>query len=649
MEFIPTRDLVTLKEYRTRLKTYVRSILEHCDETKGQWFLINSEMGSGKTHIVARELNRAGLRVVWFSSMHKNLEEIKPIIGDEDEVCHVYGLQHFLKKNFDACPHAAVILEQATKGISGSSLCKKCTKNMQWTCEYQRTIKTAPEKRVVLAPLNYIHLEEFLTPWSRRRDIIIFDEDPTKQFFKKDVMTLSRIKQLRACFDRLRTSDVDTIRNFSWGMYLDLGDMITLFENVRDSRQADRQIDPFNPLALLQNYFGHDQDDGLDSQCTELRERLYGTTRIEFPEFDAWWLFEKSIQPNLHGLEGLFYQLWKAAKTGADVGINTEERYFYYYTPPKLSTTSTYLTLDFTGNADRLELVLNRAKELASTPDYPTDVSAWGRDKLGIDWVTSSGSRILQVGKASNAKSNLAMRKNRVRRVLMAIHSRHPRNNVAVISYKGWAKRQELQSLQEIFGKRLSYEHFFNLRGLNNLQDKSVFVIIGTPLMNFHQFCQIARDYYADPLIPDVSAVTIASLGKNLSHELQIVREVFTTCEMVQAIGRSRYVNKKRWVYVLSNEDLQEYIPEIEGIAERELIKQSGTPMTAVQEDLLKSARKLLNNRGWLTIESLAIEAGRSYEVTRRDMHYVIKTFNLVEDHQREAEGGRPKRIYVKS
>lgn len=129
---MPTRELVTLKEYRTRLKSYVRSVLEHCDETKGQWFLINSEMGSGKTHIVAQELNRAGLRVLWFSSMHKNLEEIKPIIGDEDQVCHVYGLQYFLKHNRDACPHAAMIMEQTKKGTLGSSLCKKCDKYDQW-------------------------------------------------------------------------------------------------------------------------------------------------------------------------------------------------------------------------------------------------------------------------------------------------------------------------------------------------------------------------------------------------------------------------------------------------------------------------------------------------------------------------------------
>ncbi|HBG01896.1 MAG TPA: hypothetical protein DDW87_10040, partial [Firmicutes bacterium] len=221
--------------------------------------------------------------------------------------------------------------------------------------------------------------------------------------------------------------------------------------------------------------------------------------------------------------------------------------------------------------------------------------------------------------------------------------------HVAVISYKGWEKRQEFKALKEVFGKRMTYEHFFNLRGSNDLQDNSVFIIIGTPFLPFHNYCQIARDYYADPLIPDVDAMALASLGKNLNKKLQIVGEVFTTCEVVQAVGRSRYLNEKRWVYVLSNEEMEEYIAEIEVISERELIKQSGTPMTSVQEDLLKAAKKLLNHRGEFTIESLSSEAGRSYEVTRRDMPYVVATLNLIEENQSGTEKGRPKKLFVKS
>lgn len=76
-------------------------------------------MGAGKTHIVARELNKAGLRVLWFSSMHKNLEEIKSVIGSEDQVCHVYGLQHFIKGTNGACPHAKVVMEESKKGLTG--------------------------------------------------------------------------------------------------------------------------------------------------------------------------------------------------------------------------------------------------------------------------------------------------------------------------------------------------------------------------------------------------------------------------------------------------------------------------------------------------------------------------------------------------
>lgn len=232
MALVPTRELVTLKEYRARLRTHVRSILKHCDETRGQWFLINSEMGSGKTHIVAQELNKAGLRVLWFSSMHKNLEEIKSVIGSEDQVCHVYGLQHFVKGTNGACPHAKVIMEQIKKGVFGSDACRMCEKYKRHECTYYETIKSAPDKRVVLAPINYIHLEEYLAAWSQGRDVIVFDEDPTRQLFKKDFMMLSGIKQLRACFERLRGSSVDTLRNFSWEMMYALEDLISVFEQV---------------------------------------------------------------------------------------------------------------------------------------------------------------------------------------------------------------------------------------------------------------------------------------------------------------------------------------------------------------------------------------------------------------------------------
>lgn len=646
---MPSRELVTLGKYRTRLRTHVRSILKHCDETRGQWFLINSEMGAGKTHIVARELNKAGLRVLWFSSMHKNLEEIKSVIGSEDQVCHVYGLQHFIKGTNGACPHAKVVMEESKKGVLRSTVCRKCEKYKRQQCAYYEIIKSAPDKTVVLAPINYIHMEAYLAAWSQSRDVIIFDEDPTRQFFKKDSMKLSEIKQLRACFDRLRGSSVDTVRNFSWEMMYDLEDLISVFEKVRDLRRENEPVDPFNPLALLQDYFEPGSAGESSDQITAMREELYDSVKITLPELDSRRFFEKAIRPNLHGLDGLLHQLWHAARTGAEVGINTEERYFYYYTAPKLPTTATYFAMDFTGNGKRLELVLNRAKELASTSDFPTAVSAWGRENIGIDWLTNPGSRIIQVGESANAKSNLPMRKNRIRRVLMAIHKRHPRNHVAVISYKGWEKKQEFKALKEVFGKRMTYEHFFNLRGSNDLQDNSVFIIIGTPFLPFRNYCQIARDYYGDPLIPDVDAKTLARSGKNLNKNLQIVGEVFTTSEVVQAVGRSRYLNEKRWVYVLSNEEMQEYIAEIEVISEREFIKQSGTPMTSVQEDLLKAARKLLNNRRGFTIESLASEAGRSYEVTRRDMPYVVETLNLIEENRCGAEKGRPKKLFVKS
>jgi hypothetical protein len=203
-----------------------------------------------------------------------------------------------------------------------------------------------------------------------------------------------------------------------------LEDLISVFEQVRDLRQEKEPVDPFNPLALLQDYFETGSDGESSDQITAMREELYGSIKMTLPELGSRRLFEKSIKPNIHGLDGLLHQLWHAARTGAEVGINTEERYFYYYTAPRLPTTATYFAMDFTGNGKRLELVVNRAKELASTSDYPTAVSAWGRDNIGIDWLTNPGSRIVQVGEASNAKSNLPMRKNRIRRVLMAIHKR---------------------------------------------------------------------------------------------------------------------------------------------------------------------------------------------------------------------------------
>ena len=335
-------------------------------------------------------------------------------------------------------------------------------------------------------------------------------------------MKLSEIKQLRACFDRLRGSSVDTLRNFSWEMRYALEDLISVFEQVRDLRREKEPVDPFNPFALLQDYFDTGSDGELSDQITAMREDLYGSVKITLPELDSRRFFEKAIRPNLHGLDGLLHQLWHAARTGAEVGINAEERYFYYYTAPKLPTIATYLAMDFTGNGKRLELVLDRAKELVSNSDYPTAVSTWGRDNIGIDWVTNPGSRIVQVGKASNAKSNLPMRKERIRRVLMAIHKRHPRSHVAVISYKGWEKKLEFQALKEVFGKRMTYDHYFNLRGSNDLQENSVFIIIGTPFLPFRDYCQIARDYYADPLIPDVDAKALASLGKNLDKKIQI-------------------------------------------------------------------------------------------------------------------------------
>jgi len=134
-----------------------------------------------------------------------------------------------------------------------------------------------------------------------------------------------------------------------------------------------------------------------------------------------------------------------------------------------------------------------------------------------------------------------------------------------------------------------------------------------------------------------------------------------TTSELVQAIGRSRYVNKKRTIYVLSNHNpLKEFYEHAANIDERHFgrlvtgIAGGPSPARKNEAHVAELAAKLFKDLGKFTIrdiEELASKRGctLAFQTISAHMGFVKEYLGLMEIKEKEQGRGRPATEYLKS
>ncbi len=622
---------VSTHGFKVLLRSNIRAMFKDLDSYRGQWTLINSEMGTGKTTLMAQELARSNLRFLWISASHRNLKELESVIRKasdlsaeewERDFCHLTGIQAFVEADKANCIKPKTVLDNL--GVLGwdvkRAVCRACKRFKAKECGYWNDRRRLGETRMVIAPYAYLHVKGILKNTLEDRDVVVFDEDFADGFFRKVEIKVSVLDMLRERFKII--SDHEHSENDGGSGYAD-----EMYQSLRDLKDIYLRILEKRKEA--------------NTKCSqELMDRSFSPIRISFPKPTDWKEFRTFFEPIITH-RSTYYRLYYASRHNVEVGVNTDFSFFFYYLAPLLSPKPAYIALDFTADVRRLNMVLQRAKCITGSPEYPVEVTEWGED-LRIDWVESTESEIIQIGDASNAKYSIQNRPRAIRNVLLSIAKRHPRANICVISYKGF---EEVLKIEEIFGPGTQYAYFHNLRGMNEIENSSVLIIVGTPILNPLHLWQRTRDYFGDPSIPNAIGRKLRERLDNQSYYVTQMREVYTVNEMVQAVGRSRYVRKKRTIYVLSGEELGRHLAPVKEISEDAFLAETkGIPLTNRQEHLLKVAKVLLRNRKDFTVQELADNADMSYEATRK---HIPALMGLMELSCTEKQGDKGKVVHV--
>ena len=248
-----------------------------------------------------------------------------------------------------------------------------------------------------------------------------------------------------------------------------------------------------------------------------------------------------------------------------------------------------YIVLDTTGSAQRLVEIMKKAWPTADNID--ACIEGWG-NQYTIDWNNIVGSSIYAVpdtySKRSLIKNERSLAK--TERLFIAIRKKHKHKRISLISYQELITAPRFKFLRDRLNVHMA-GYFYYLRGNNELQSASVMVVLGSPIPRIDSLCQMTRDYFGDPSIPDVPPKVLWRWGDDIPCQLHMARDQFSVAELVQAVGRSRYVSKERVVYILCSQGdidrVEKFIPGIEVLSRDDLLDPVCAPKTKTQVMLI--------------------------------------------------------------
>lgn len=171
-------------------------------------------------------------------------------------------------------------------------------------------------------------------------------------------------------------------------------------------------------------------------------------------------------------------------------------------------------------------------------------------------------------------------------RLLKAIVGRHPGACIGLISYKAFIKPL-LAAIPEVHPET---RYFGAQRGSNTLEDRDVLIIVGIPRIPTHGLRRDAERIFGReiPDEPEMTEVWTRVCGENRDawvltlgyrgREMKVAYEARVEAELIQAVGRSRFLKGDKFIYVLANAALG--LPGVTLVEAKDL-------MASVREDSL--------------------------------------------------------------
>lgn len=541
---LPT-PTVTLEEARVELSHQLQQVADNPD---GNIHVFKVETGVGKTRAAA--LAFLSKPTIWMSAMHKQLD-------DPERIAQELGASYcrFPKLTAENCINDRVVDEHMKRGLNYTKvICPGC--ELRNKCDYLSAQKPGDAATSLLLVQKYHEMPTFYDGHeNHKRQFVVFDEDPMAAFRPQRKLTLGGLASYRALLRRVL--DYDARGAGVPGLIIP--DMMIKQRPMLAGANLDVQA---RLVDLLLSVLAAGQKPGIPADLVS-----------QYPagsfEMTLEWVYEM-LKSDFRSRKGSlfinYFQEIHELLTGQAQAVVVDHGAISFSVCLPPPTGKTIVVLDATATASDFRRVVGDRRIIEHVLP-PVGHSSriiqlldanWSRQSVAWDTVPLP----LAGGKMSKPRRALGM-------IMAKINVLHPAARVGVITHKGSVEHVRAQ-LPQGFSPRFGY--FNGQRGSNEFVDVDVLVVIGSPKINADAIHAKAvslcgHDVPHEGMVPvwrrvqGVNTVAEVEVRFYKSPEMQTAYSHCVTRELLQALGRARYVFGGKTIYLLTNEPLDGSLP----------------------------------------------------------------------------------------
>ena len=555
---------VPLEEVRRQLREQIQQIADNPD---GKFHTFKIESGVGKTVAASEVLLSKG--VIYFAATHAQLKT-------PEAIAVRLGVNYclFPKLDEENCKHADIVRRQMQYGLNYTKvICPSC--DWRKDCPYLQAQKPGDTATSILLVQKYHEFPTFYDHHeNHRREFIVFDEDPLAVLRPQRTLTSEGLTSFRRLLRQALDFDPEAKAS---------GEQLIL--------RPDSFSHPQPPAVRTNLQVLIEMADGLRAAIEaesfpmispDLRARYITTATSDTLK----WVYEclKSAfrsQKKVITLTNYFQELDELLTDRArGLTMTAQGLCFSVNYPPPPGHTA--IVLDATAKAEDFrdvvgdrEIVEHRLPPVAhDSRIYQLLNANWSRRSVAIDTEPQELKKTKTMSRPNKTMGKL----------LAAIVRRHPGKSIGIITHKASEKfiRQQLpDGIEPRFG------HYGDQRGSNDFVDVGVLVVAGSPLIPTDAIRAKAVSLCGhDVPVEDMGLVWREVRGLNGTFIVEVrgfrspeMQAAYTHCvsnELIQALGRARYVQGGKIVYLLTNEPIAG-VANIEFVTKKDLV--GGNPV----------------------------------------------------------------------
>lgn len=572
--------------------------------------LVQGPPGLGKTTRVLDQIAMNRVRVAFMGPTHKLLDQVRTDLWSRR--VKAQKRPEFTKQTCPAGEHDK-IARYYRIGLDPTNLiCGNCPFLSNHTCPYWKQVERVKKARVALyATARVRYGDSFLGSIHDR--LLVFDEDPTEHLAPTIHKRRCDIEGLILLYERAK-------KNVS-------GEALSYLE--RRCGLLSRLlavVDRTHPITVVH---GRDLRVGDDARvAAEDRRSAHEALRKARSSQGGEGRIRASAETGF--FEGLldFIRREPEARVGLIDRIEADEPTVTLGYRVRLPAKARVLILDGTGTRDHYEALFN---------PFGAGVGWSGLEVVGD--VVAHDSKITQLLDQSFSVTSLDRPETfeRAVQIIETINKREGGVKPALICHK----RHESAFVQRLSGK-FQTGHFRALRGLNAFEDTDVGFVLGPPRPPFALVRATAALLYG------ASETELAETRKSLKFQrngrtfrtqgfsgnlLARAWRYHVTSELIQAVGRFRYLRTAKRIYILTTEIIE--LPEIEprfASADPSLppiLKRERKDRRWCLEQLLSAARSLLARGIVINTEAVAAASGYPHRRARRYWKQIVEQCGL--------------------